>query len=704
MADQRQNRRQGEVSVPGGAQPSSNPVAPAEAPQSGASIENNPVSGVEANRVRQLEQELAQLREDYLQTIDQVQNSNEELQTSNEEIRVLNEELQSANEELRMINNQLQDKVQELETSNNDLANLINATDIATIFLDRAFHIKRFTPASRTLFRFIPADVGRPISNIAMRFSDSSLLTDAERVLREFSPLEKEVVTDAGYWYVRRILPYCTRDHRIDGVVITFVDITERKQTADALIRRLAAIVESSADAIFSKDLDGTIRTWNAAAERLYGYTADEIVGQSIRVTVPAERLEEWSEEMARAGRGEHVQQLETERLRKDGQCFPVEMTYSPLRDHRGKTVGISGTARDISERKRAQRDLMDREERLQAILNTVWDAIVTIDHCGIIQSVNRRTEEMFGYTAAELIGQNVSMLMPSPYQEEHDEYVARYLRTRQKRIIGTSRETEAQRKDGTVFSVDLAVSEIEHLNLFTGIHRDLTERKQLERDVVEAASQEQRRIGQDLHDSVAQELTALNLLASDLAEMVRTDPERALQLVERMDQGLERSQRELRAVLRGLLPVAVDSEGLMAALTDLVDRTQQDRKVGCTFDCPEPVAVADNLAATHLYLIALEAVNNAVRHASGHNVLVRLQQTDARLALDVQDDGCGMPTQPVESQGLGLRIMRNRAAIIGAILSIEPASPTGTLVRCILTRKAHEQEKEQSSTGSDRG
>src|SRR5262249_35609349 len=157
---------------------------------------------------------------------------------------------------------------------------------------------------------------------------------------------------------------------------------------------------------------------------------------------------------------------------------------------------------------------LRDRQARLQAILNTAADAIITIDHRGIIQSVNSAAEHMFGYAAAEMIGQNVKMLMPAPYREAHDGYLARYLQTGEKHILGINREVEARRKDGSVFPADLAVSEIEHLKLFTGIHRDLTERKQLEREVVEAASLEQRRIGQDLHDSVAQELTALNLLA----------------------------------------------------------------------------------------------------------------------------------------------------------------------------------------------
>ena len=248
-----------------------------------------------------------------------------------------------------------------------------------------------------------------------------------------------------------------------------------------------------------------------------------------------------------------------------------------------------------------------------------------------------------------------------------------------------------ARRKDGSTFPVDLAVSEVGHLKLFTGLLRDISRRKELEREVVEIASLEQRRIGQDLHDSVSQELTALNMLAGDLAETLRSDPSNASQLVERLVLGLQRSQQELRAVMRGLLPVSVDAEGLMAALSDLANRTQQEGKVTCVFDCPKPVLVEDNLIATHLYLIAQEAVHNAVKHARCRNIRISVE-SDHLLVLRVQDDGIGIPDQPTENHGgLGLRIMRNRAAIIRATLTIEPAQPTGTVVTCALARKNHE-------------
>jgi PAS domain S-box-containing protein len=385
-------------------------------------------------------------------------------------------------------------------------------------------------------------------------------------------------------------------------------------------------------------------------------------------------------------GEGKGLKDHDDVFIRRDGSFFPVIYSSAPLVTD-GKVAGLVVVFRDVTERKHAEEKVHRSEARMQAILTTAADAIITMDLHGIIRSVNPASARMFGYAANEMVGHNVGLIMPSPYREDHDGYLRRYLQTGEKRIIGAGRELLGQRKNGSVFPMHLVVSETEERKLFTGILRDMTEYKRLEREVVEVASKEQQRIGQDLHDSVAQELTALNLLAGTLAESLETDPTNATKLLQRLQQGLSRSQQELRAVLRGLLPVAVEGNGLMAALIELADRTRQEGQVTCTFDCPKPVAIADNLTATHLYLIALEAVRNAIKHGKPRNVRISLH-ANPQLVLRVQCDGIGMPTRPEAKGGLGLRIMRNRAAIIGAHLTIEPTEPSGTMVTCRLLSK----------------
>ena len=197
---------------------------------------------------RALQEELTTTRAELRNTIEHLETANEELKASNEEATSMNEELQSTNEELETskeelqsfneelntVNNQLHHKIGELEAATNDLNNLLAGSDTATLFLDDKFRIKWFAPATKELFDFVSTDIGRPIAHFARKFSDEKLLRDAETVLMKLTAIEAEVPSDAGRWYRRRMLPYRTRDNRIAGVVVTFIDITDRKRASDA--------------------------------------------------------------------------------------------------------------------------------------------------------------------------------------------------------------------------------------------------------------------------------------------------------------------------------------------------------------------------------------------------------------------------------------------------------------------------------------
>jgi PAS domain S-box-containing protein len=361
--------------------------------------------------------------------------------------------------------------------------------------------------------------------------------------------------------------------------------------------------------------------------------------------------------------------------------------------DDAGTPTRMVGVNFDITEQHEADLKLCEREARLRTIFENTFVAIITIDARGIIESVNQAACRIFGYESHEFVGQKISIVWPPP-RGDSDDFIRRLLGARQICTSGRSGQFKARHKDGSPVDVEWAIGEIEESGLFTATLLDVTERKQLERDVVEIASQEQRRIGQDLHDTVAQDLAALHHLTSNLIEKLRGEASAEIELAEEIAAGLQRSKRHVRAILNGLLPVAVDHHGLMFALAELAERVEKREHLTCTFKCPQPVWVADNLEATHFYLIAQEAVQNAVKHAEAKSICIELTESEGELTLSVRDDGRGMSIRPEESRGVGLRIMRNRAAIIGAVVAVETAQPTGTIVTCRLT--SHDFDAEE--------
>jgi PAS domain S-box-containing protein len=293
----------------------------------------------------------------------------------------------------------------------------------------------------------------------------------------------------------------------------------------------------------------------------------------------------------------------------------------------------------------------------------------------------------MFGYSRAELIGQNVKILMPSPYCDEHDGYIARYLETGQPRIIGIGREVIGRRKDGSTFPVALSVSEVDHLGLFTGIVHDISDRRELQKQILEIAAEEDRRIGHELHDNVQQQLTGLGLLAQSQAEALTQASSPRADLAARLAKGLREAANHVHLLSRGLVPVEVDAQGLRSALTDLASTVSEQYSVRCNFQCVGSVNRLDNFSATHLYRIAQEAINNAVKHGKAERIELSLTGDDESIALKVLDNGIGIGAQRENGPGMGLRIMDYRAGLIGATVQVVPRKDGGTLVSCTTLR-----------------
>lgn len=243
-------------------------------------------------------------------------------------------------------------------------------------------------------------------------------------------------------------------------------------------VEALAAIVSASRDAIWSWAPDGTIVSWNHEAERLFGYRAEEILGQSLFVLVPEERHERAKAAMSNLGRGEWIGQYETERVHKDGSRIPVELTVSPIRDAEGRTVGAATICRDITKRMRAE---MARQW-LAAIVDFSDDAIVAKDLNGVIQSWNRGAQQLFGYTSDEVVGRPITTIIPPDRQHEEADILERVRRGEHVAPF----ETVRQRKDGSLVDVSLTISPVKNaageIVGASKIARDTSERKEAER------------------------------------------------------------------------------------------------------------------------------------------------------------------------------------------------------------------------------
>ena len=328
----------------------------------------------------------------------------------------------------------------------------------------------------------------------------------------------------------------------------------------------------------------------------------------------------------------------------------------------------------------------MNRENRwLRAILDTAVEGIVAINEQGIIISINPAARAIFGYQEDELLGKNVRMLMPEPYHSQHDQYLANYHSTGNPHIIGIGREVHGKRKDGSTFPLELSVAEVELADgrFYTGIVRDITERRRLEKQVLAIAEQEQQRIGQDIHDGLCQHLAGIEFMSQVLHQTLQSREAPEAGAAEEIANLIRQATQLTRQISHGLSPIQLNAEGLMNALRQLCSSTSTLFQLQCEFHGNEP-PIEDNVLATHLYRITQEAISNAIRHGKASHIMVKLSRDEQGLELKIGDNGLGIKdSQGNHSQGMGLQIMSYRANMIGGDLSIKKNAPCGTIVLC---------------------
>lgn len=276
-------------------------------------------------------EELETSNEAYKAANEELQSVNEELQSANEELETSREELQSTNEELITINAEHLQKVDELTKANNDINNLMESTEIASLFLDLDLRVRRFTPAVSRIINLRPTDIGRSLSDITTLMEAVDVDALARHVLDKLERKTLEVRDKSNRWYEMRLMPYRTIDNVIDGVTIAFIDITDLRQVHS--LRRITAVFERSSDAVTVQDFEGRILSWNGTAEKLYGWSEEEATHMRIADITDENHRHDYAAKTRLLQRGEKVTPFETVRLPKKGKPISVWVYASTLVD-----------------------------------------------------------------------------------------------------------------------------------------------------------------------------------------------------------------------------------------------------------------------------------------------------------------------------------------------------------------------------------
>ncbi len=670
--------------------------------------------------------DLERMNEELKAANEEAMSMNEEFQSTNEELETSKEELQSLNEELTTLNTQLQHKVDDERVVSDDLNNLLASTDIATVFLDRGLNIMRFTRPATRLFTLIASDLGRPFSDISQRVEDPGLLDDAAEVLADLTPRKREVKGPNGSWYIRRVLPYRTGENKVDGVVITLADVSDLK-AVEAQATAARAFSESIIDTVHEPliVLDRELRIVSASASfyEVFQTRAHQIKGKLLfdlddrQWDIPKLRL--------------LLEQVIPERSTVED--FEVEHDF-PRLGHRimrlnARRIASSGTTdglcllaiEDVTRRKASEVALIEREARLRAILETVPDAIITIDGRGIVDTFSPAAEHLFGFAASEVVGHNIVMLMPEPESSEHDSYVARYLMSGEGRIIGRDREVFGRKKDGTRVPLRLSVAELDapEGRMFVGVLHDLTDDKR--RNETLQRSQKMEALGQ-LAGGIAHDFNNLLTIIIGNNELLQVeldrDKDRALlaQATNAAQMGAKLTRRLLSFARRSKLePVVLSVHEHVVAMQDMLRRTLGEATTfkvviapegwHCRIDPSELENAVLNLAINARDAmpkggnLTIETANERI-DPTHQAALAGLQPGDY-VRLSVLDTGAGMTPEimtraaepffttkpPGQGTGLGLASAYGFAKQSGGSLIIESTVGKGSTVSLYLPR-----------------
>jgi PAS domain S-box-containing protein len=448
------------------------------------------------------------------------------------------------------------------------------------------------------------------------------------------------------------------------------------------------ALVEQLPAVVFMAYLDRRISEAYVSPriEEAMGFTQAEWLEDPVRwyQHIHPDDQERWSIEAAQMFLTGRPLRSAYRVIARDGRVLWFQCEAKVVREENGQPWFIHGVGFDITDLKRAEVALEQERNLLSVLLDTVAALVVVLSPTGEILRFNRACEQLSGYQFEEVWGRHFWDLLASPEESERCRTLLEGLKPGQ-RLEGY--ESDWITRGGSRRRIAWSSTVLSgsgpstgHI-ITTGI--DITERKQMEKAMLEISAREQRQIGQDLHDGLGQHLTGIafmsKVLAQQLTQGQAAEADHARKIVDLVNQAIYKT----RELARGLLPVFSASDGLMSALKQWASEVEDLFHVSCRFQCAEPILIDDVGLATQLYHIAQEAVTNAIKHGRASRIVLSLRREGGAASLTVEDDGVGLPETLPKHPGLGLRIMSHRANMIGGTLEVRPGRLRGTLVCC---------------------
>jgi PAS domain S-box-containing protein len=647
--------------------------------------------------MRQLRAQLQSLIEEHETTSEEfktaneeVLSSNEELQSTNEELETAKEELQSSNEELTTVNEELQNRNLELSTVNNDLLNVLENVNIPVVIVNNDIRVRRFTSAAQKLLNLLSSDVGRYLGDIRPNVDIHNLEDIARQTIETNTPHETEVRDSAGVWYLLRARPYKTFEQKIEGAVISFLDIDALKRLVDETRAYANTLIETAREAILILDTNLNVVIANPAFYTVFGVEPTETLARPVfelgnrQWDIPALR--------------QLLENIIQDRTRVDD--FEVRHTF----DRIGERIMVLNARRlstkqslivlsieDVTDRRKTQ----EAAVRQTALLELAHDTVIVRTMKGEILFWNRGATEMYGWDKEHALGKTTHDLLhtkfPRTFQDVEDEL--RRTGRWEGELVHTTKSGERR----TVSSRWALMQQRDAEPVILEINSDISERKQSEETLRRLSAylmtlqdEERRRIARELHDSTGQKLAAAKLQLDTLVKSGKLKPYESA-LVE-TSQWIDECFQEVRTLSQLLHPPLLDEAGLLSATRWMVEGFSARAKipvelqiVGEIGRLPQPIELA-------LFRVIQESLSNIRRHSAASKAQVRLARKDGSVSLEIRDNGKGMPPEFLSNSrnykqviGVGILGMRERLAQLGGTLQIE-SGKDGTAVKVSLS------------------